>query len=648
MERFGHPIKFKLGNWSFLSKKKAPIILEEKLNPFEKKQTKNFQVISFFSLGLVVATMGLFIAYSSSKFLPETYLEEVRIGGLNKQEALQKISQQYPTPIEHSLLIALNTEEFQIANNLDLDNFEKRDFSIATASTTLAAYYDYDATLEKIIKEQQQQPLQWLGKLFFSPYQPKSHSLPIKYDQQKLAEFVTVTKDKFNKEPIPPQIILKQTNNPQSLVLNPGENVLGIAVEPTLEELNKFLATNSSLTNIKKQSTLTFKPVTHWLSKTLDSSQTNTALKTAQKLVGKELVFTYDKTKEKLTDQDLVSFLTFPSGFIDEKIEDKLKIWKEKLDRPAQNAEFDFDKQTFKVTKFKPHREGLVLDQDETITIIKQKITDLLGQDLEAATTPSITQEFPITASQPDITLADTNNLGIAERIGFGDSYYAHSIPSRIHNVALTAQKINYSIVPPGKEFSFNKALGEVSALTGYKPAYVIKDGQTVLGDGGGVCQVSTTLFRSLLDAGLNITLRLPHSYRVSYYELDNNPGFDATVYDGNVDLRFINDTDNYVLIYTEADSQNLYMKVELYGTSDGRTTELTNYKSWDFREPLPPVYVTDPSLPPGQTKQIDWAASGIKAQFTHTVKDKNGEVIRQKTYYSNYRPWAAKYLQGV
>ncbi|MFZ5438327.1 MAG: VanW family protein [Patescibacteria group bacterium] len=648
MERFGHPIKFKLGNWFFLSKKKAPIILEEKLNPFEKKQSKNFQVISLFSLVLVITTMGLFVAYSSSKFLPETYLEEVRIGGLNKQETLQKISQQYPIPLEHNLIIALNTEEFQIANNLDLDNFEKKDFSVATASTTLSAYYDYEATLTKILKDQQQQPLHWLGKLFFSPYQPKSHSLPIKYDQQKLAEFITIVKNQFNQEPSLPQITLEQSNNPQSLVLNPGENVLGIDVEQTIKELNKFLETNSSLTNIKKQPTLTFKPITHWLSKTLDSSQTTTALKTAQKLVGQELIFTYDKTKEKLTDQDLVSFLTFPSGFIDEKIQKKIDVWKQKLDRPAQNAEFEFDKQTFKVTKFKPHKEGLVLDQAKTVAMIKQTITDLLSQTSETTTTTSITQEFPITASPPDVSLADTNNLGIAERIGFGDSYYAHSIPSRIHNVALTAQKINYSIVPPGKEFSFNKALGEVSALTGYKPAYVIKDGQTVLGDGGGVCQVSTTLFRSLLDAGLNITLRLPHSYRVSYYELDNNPGFDATVYDGNVDLRFINDTNNYVLIYTEADSQNLYMKVELYGTSDGRTTEITNYKSWDFREPLPPVYVPDPSLPTGQTKQIDWAASGIKAQFTHTVKDKNGEIIRQKTYYSNYRPWAAKYLQGV
>jgi vancomycin resistance protein YoaR len=76
------------------------------------------------------------------------------------------------------------------------------------------------------------------------------------------------------------------------------------------------------------------------------------------------------------------------------------------------------------------------------------------------------------------------------------------------------------------------------------------------LGDGGGVCQVSTTLFRSVLDAGLKVTRRLPHSYRVSYYELDTKPGVDATVYAGETDFRFINDTDHHILIHAEADSK--------------------------------------------------------------------------------------------
>jgi vancomycin resistance protein YoaR len=168
------------------------------------------------------------------------------------------------------------------------------------------------------------------------------------------------------------------------------------------------------------------------------------------------------------------------------------------------------------------------------------------------------------------------------------------------------------------------------------------------LGDGGGVCQVGTTLFRSVLNAGLKITPRLPHSYRVSYYELDRKPGVDATVYAGDTDFRFINDTPEHILIHAESDSKNLYMSVNIYGTSDGRTTELKDHITWNARPAPAPQYFPDPTLPVGKLVQIDWAASGISSSFINVIKDKNGKVIREDKYVSNYRPWSAKYLQGV
>jgi vancomycin resistance protein YoaR len=201
--------------------------------------------------------------------------------------------------------------------------------------------------------------------------------------------------------------------------------------------------------------------------------------------------------------------------------------------------------------------------------------------------------------------------------------------------------------VAPGEEFSFNKTLGEVSANTGYRPAYVISGGQTILGDGGGVCQVSTTTFRAALNAGLNITRRVAHSYRVSYYELNQKPGIDATVYAGNVDLRFINDTGHYLLITGETDSENLYMKIEIWGTSDGRKAEIVDHKTWGYVPPLATQYIPDPNLPPGVKRQIDWSVAGIKASFKYVVRDKDDNLIREAEYLSNYQPWAAKYLVG-
>lgn len=642
MERFNQPIKL---FFKFFSpeKKGAPIILEEKLNPFEQKQFSSLRIISLASLLIVLVIMGLFITYSSSKFLPETYLEEVRIGGLNKVEALQKIAKQYPSPPEHNIILSINTEE----NYQDLENFEHLDVVEATSSVYLESYYQPEEKLSEILKQQQSNPLNWVIQLFFAPYKPENHSLPVKYSEEKISNYIEEFKNKVDKPSNPPRASLGYSNSPKSLVLNTGKNILGVDQEKTKQKLTNFLNENSTLSNLKKENKdfLKINSETKWLSQTLSEDEKNAALEVANKLVGKEIIFTYDVINKKLNDQKLISFLTFPSGFIEENLDEQLNAWKKDLDRPAQNAEFEFDRETFRVKTFIPHREGLILDENETKKIIKETILEIVEQEKENNT---FQKNLNLITSSPNIPLSETNNLGINERIGFGESYYYHSIPTRIHNVALTANRINYSIVAPGKEFSFNRALGDVSSATGYRPAYVIKDGATVLGDGGGVCQVSTTLFRSLLDSGLNITLRLPHSYRVSYYELDKKPGFDATVYDGNVDLRFINDTENYILIYTETDSSNLYMKVEIYGTSDGRTTEITDHKTWGYSDPLPPVYVPDQSLAPGQLKQIDWAASGIKAQFKHTVKDKNGEIIREKTYYSNYRPWAAKYLQGI
>ena len=175
----------------------------------------------------------------------------------------------------------------------------------------------------------------------------------------------------------------------------------------------------------------------------------------------------------------------------------------------------------------------------------------------------------------PEITLASINNYGIEELISEGRSDYSHSIPERIHNVILAASKFNGVLIPPGKIFSFNEAVGDISSLTGYKPAYIIKEGKTVLGDGGGVCQVSTTLFRAALNAGLQIVERYPHAYRVLYYENDMKPGYDATVFSPTVDLKIKNDTPAHILIETEVDENNNLLYFRFFGKKDNRKIEI-------------------------------------------------------------------------
>jgi len=231
--------------------------------------------------------------------------------------------------------------------------------------------------------------------------------------------------------------------------------------------------------------------------------------------------------------------------------------------------------------------------------------------------------------------------------LGRGQSTFWGSIASRIHNIQITTEKIQGLLIKPGESFSFNQAVGDISKETGYQTAYVIRNGRTELGDGGGVCQVSTTLFRAILQAGLNITERRAHSYRVGYYEQGSALGLDATVYAPHPDLSFINDTDHHLLIQTQFQADQHQLIIEFYGTSDGRQASLSKTRVWDQSPPPEPVYVDDPSLPLGTTKQIDWAAWGAKAAFDWQVT-RQSEVLQDKTFYSTYQPWQAVYLRGT
>lgn len=375
----------------------------------------------------------------------------------------------------------------------------------------------------------------------------------------------------------------------------------------------------------------------------LTPEQVDPAIERAKKFVGKKITLRADNIFKEMNDQLILSLLAFPEGVSATKIKPVADELAKEVDRPPQDALFSYDPETLQVTEFSPPRMGLGLNVDQFTEELKKKVAQLESGDISEVELALTVQE-----TAPEKSLADTNTLGIKERIGFGESQYAHSIPNRVHNVALTSNKMNNFIIKPGEEFSFNKALGEVSARTGFKSAYVIVNGRTELGDGGGVCQVSTTLFRSVLDAGLKVTKRRPHSYRVSYYEQNAKPGIDATVYSGDVDLRFVNDTGHHILIHNQADSEKLYMTVEIYGTSDGRVTEIVEHKVWDQRPAPPPLYIDDPSLAPGKTRQIDFATSGVKASFKNIIKDKDGNLIREDEYYSNYVPWRAVFLRGV
>ncbi|MBI4058266.1 VanW family protein [Candidatus Gottesmanbacteria bacterium] len=308
-----------------------------------------------------------------------------------------------------------------------------------------------------------------------------------------------------------------------------------------------------------------------------------------------------------------------------------------------ENALLEFKDE--RVTAFRLAKSGRALNS----AAFKRLFSDQL-QLISTLPTPNETYALtlPVEIKEPLITSENANNFGIKELIGVGKSNYKGSIAGRAHNVALAAARLNGVLIPPGDTFSFNDTVGDISAATGYKQAYIIKNGRTVLDDGGGVCQVSTTIFRAALNTGLPIIERHPHSYRVKFYEQGGwKPGFDATIFAPSYDLKFKNDTGDYILIQTVNDTVNSTLAFEIYGTKDGRSVEISDVRLWDARPAPPDLYQDDPTLPNGTVKQVDWAVPGIKSEFDYEVK-KNGEEIFKNTYFSNFIPWQAVYLRGT
>ena len=312
---------------------------------------------------------------------------------------------------------------------------------------------------------------------------------------------------------------------------------------------------------------------------------------------------------------------------------------KEKYDKPAKNALFSFE--AGRVISFRQEEKGQEVEEEKFLNDLGKLISSS-QKKIE-----NIQIQIPIKAIQPEITLAKANEFGIEELIAEGKSDFSHSIPERIHNIILASSKFNGVLIPKGDVFSFNDAVGDISSLTGYKPAYIIKSGKTVLGDGGGVCQVSTTLFRAALNAGLPIIERTAHAYRVGYYENDSKPGFDATVFAPSPDLKIKNDTPASILIQTEVDQENNLLYFRFYGKKDGRRIEISPVTVYDVVPPLPPLYQDDPTLKKGITKQVDFPAWGAKAVFNYKVYQ-GDKTIFEKEFFSSYRPWQAVYLVGT
>ena len=306
------------------------------------------------------------------------------------------------------------------------------------------------------------------------------------------------------------------------------------------------------------------------------------------------------------------------------------------------NARFIFNDDTRLLEVIEPATIGRELDVEGSIETIETALIDGSHQvDLQFQT------------REPEVTDDTTGEeLGITELVFDYTSYFYGSDAARVQNIETAAAQFHGLLVPPGATFSMADALGNISLENGYAEALIIYGGQTIQGVGGGVCQVSTTLFRTAFFAGFPIPERHAHAYRVSYYELrrdgsrdPNLAGLDATVFVPIVDLKFTNDTEYWLLMETYM-GQYQSLTWKFYSTKDGRTVDWQTTGPTNIVPAPEPLYRENPDLAKGELKKVDYAADGAEIRVTRTVY-KGDQVYFSDSFYTKFQPWQEVWEYG-
>ncbi len=549
-----------------------------------------------------------FLVFYIDRIYPGVYVGNLYLGGKSPNEVVTYLKENSKPPTELNLISPNQTYKLTLADfnfSYDINSTASKAFNLGRSGNIM-----FDA-----------------GEIISSLISRKYYGLDLKLDETKLNQNLSIIAGQVTDDPIYPSVTL--TNG--KIVIQNGKPGTDLDIRNLRIQIGQKLSFSDN-------TPLTITPQV--IDPSLSDDSINNIKARFGKLIGKSIKTNFNGQEVVISDSEIIPLLNLSGGYNEQNVVGLIDKLSKELERDPQNASFSFV--DGRVKEFAPERDGIKIKRDE----LKTSIINALIQ-LERGDNKETTFDIPAITTKAKIKTSDVNNLGIKELIGVGTSRFAGSIASRVHNVNLAATRLNGVLVEPGQTFSFDDAVGDISVYSGYQQAYIISGGKTILGDGGGVCQVSTTIFRAAMNAGLPIIERNAHAYRVHYYEEDALPGLDATVYSPTVDFKFKNDAPGSILIQTHIDLSNLVLTFEFYGTADGRVATVTKPILSNYVPAPAPLYTEDPTLPRGVVKQIDFSAPGTNSKFDYTVT-RNGETIFEKTFYSNFRPWQAKFLVGT
>lgn len=570
--------------------------------------------------------MGFQLVYAG-RIYPGVSIAGIDLGGKRQNEAAVSITEWIEYPVRGRILLRDGERSWMVSPQ------------------EMGLYLDADSTARRAIEVGRKGLLQRLEEQFSSLFSGYELSPTLVFDQRVAYQYLSNLKSQIDQAVVEAQIFLEGTD----VVVRSGQNGRSLNTDATMDALiNQIGSLQDGVVDMKVDDIPAI---------IIDASE---QADVARNILSQPLTLTLpegqpdEKGPWVIQPIDLAAMLRFERVITETSEQyqvtlngDSMRAFLAEL-APSlllnpENTRFIFNDESHQLEVMQPAVIGRRLDIEASVSSIQQHT--ISGEH-------SIPLEFEFTS--PAITdQSSAEELGIRELVSSETTYFYGSDTARIQNIAAAAARFHGIMVSPGSTFSTSDALGDISLDNGYAEAWIIYDNQTIKGVGGGVCQVSTTLFRTAFFGGYPIVERHPHAYRVYYYEQTregrNNPllaGLDATVYVPVVDFKFTNDTPYWLLMETYVDPGARYITWKFYSTSDGRTVEWKTTGPENIVEEPEAVYKENPELEKGEIKQVDWGVEGADVTVTRTV-ERDGNVYFKDTITTHYKPWRDVYEYG-
>lgn len=596
-----------------------------------QRVNRNWFDFIFIFFGLVLVTLVLVIVswqfFHANRIYTGIRIADVAVGNMTRLEAINHLNQKLipyplaPVSLTHygrqwplTSLVARADEADQTAANVDLVSAVNRAYLIGRD--------------EGIARQLQDQLLSLLIGINVEP--------SVTFNRGRLRHVVALAAEQIHRPARP----AREING--SLI--PGQEGLVVDVEATLQNL---------LENLRKEATSTTpisSPLIVYNIEPIPLDNDETAANANPEQSNNEwraeivdetppsIILNSATISNLALDSATVSSLLFstePIRVDSEKLTMLVSRWSPQIDVEPRDARLQFNPSTGTINILQTSMAGRELDVAATVEAIER----VLSQWTDG---PTIEAELVVQSVEPDVDMNNIPEMGIRELVASGTTYFAGSSTARVRNIEVAAAQFEGVVIPPGELFSFNTLIEDVSSANGFEDSLIIWGDQTAVGVGGGVCQVSTTVFRAAYEGGLPIVERYNHGYIVDWY---GEPGLDATIYTPTVDFKFRNDTSAHLLIDPYVDSVNGTITFNLYGTKPNRQVIINEPVVSEIIAPEPPIYRVDEELATGAQEQVEWEKEGKTVEVSRTIIE-NGES-RTDTITSKYQPWQAVILVG-